>query len=302
MYAAFTEGMDRTGTVLHATAGCENSLTVQEIAERIVEITRPRCRTMLMRPYMRVVADKNDPLVWASNAKDEKIMRRLQWLAHMFSFNKIARQLERVADGIPKIPRVFMPFTHNEYNFCSRVPLKEYMPQFEKLAYMKLAIAGVNHHLIGCQEEPIEAAGLRDEALKQDLVKKVDITSTYSYVLSMIVLMLVSALASSHAGTLTAHIILVCVLFGLWVMAVGFLPAVFTSLNRGVGSHMFWLGEALSLTTMFGIVPLVLMLGDIDEYAVLQLNRKLFRGLDTSKDVVHIQCAQERKLVGDNVV
>jgi hypothetical protein len=129
-------------------------------------------------------------------------------------------------------------------------------------------------------------------------------TSTYSYVLCMIVHMLTSAkIASSHAGTRTARIIIVCVVFGLGVMIVGFLPAIFTSMNRGFGSYMFWLGESLSLTTVFGIVPLVMMFGDIDEYAVLHLDRNLYRALDMNSDVVPTQCAQEGKIARDiNVV
>merc|ERR1711874_581788 len=79
-------------------------------------------------------------------------------------------------------------------------------------------------------------------------------TSTYSYVLCMIVHMLTSAkIASSHAGTRTARIIIVCVVFGLGVLVVGF-------------------------------VPLVMMFGDIDEYAVLHLGRNLYRALDMNAE------------------
>merc|ERR1712187_1053264 len=52
--------------------------------------------------------------------------------------------------------------------------------------------------------------------------------------------------------------------FTLVTIILGFLPKVFPALVLGRGAYIFWLGEAVSLTSMFGVTPMLLIFGYVD--------------------------------------
>jgi hypothetical protein len=52
--------------------------------------------------------------------------------------------------------------------------------------------------------------------------------------------------------------------FSLVTIVLGFLPKVFPAMVVGRGAYIFWLGEAVSLTSMFGVTPLLLLFGYVD--------------------------------------
>merc|ERR1712187_920531 len=52
--------------------------------------------------------------------------------------------------------------------------------------------------------------------------------------------------------------------FTLVTIILGFLPKVFPALVLGRGAYIFWLGEAVSLTSMFGVTPMLQIFGYVD--------------------------------------
>lgn len=59
--------------------------------------------------------------------------------------------------------------------------------------------------------------------------------------------------------------ITICIaVFAFVTISLGFLPVIFPALVLGKGAYIFWLGEAVSLTSMFGVTPLLLVFGYVD--------------------------------------
>merc|ERR1712227_412680 len=95
-----------------------------------------------------------------------------------------------------------------------------------------------------------------------------------------------------------------CSVCGLAVTLIGILPGFFPSMNRGFGSYLFWLGEALGLSSIFGTAPLAVAFGDIDVYDALHIDRDLSKMWNTSSNIEGIAivgpAAQDRKVDGAN--
>lgn len=158
LYATFAEAVDREAGVIHATVGREHSPTIGEIYDLAQVFFAPRHRQTYFKPYCRVFGDRDDPRIGPSNDQDVAALLRLQKLLEILGQGKKAKLLGRAADGLRRIPRIFQVFTHTPYHFTSKIPLKDHVPDFDKSAYLKLAFAGVYHHLLGGRELPVVAA------------------------------------------------------------------------------------------------------------------------------------------------
>jgi hypothetical protein len=161
LYAAFAPSAGRKADVIYAAAGRHNSLLSSELLDIGADFYKHRRVFVLFPPYMRYAGEVDDPKVWESNAKDERVLSRMACVTSVIpGLGGFSKQLGRAARGIHKIPIVFSPFTHTAFNFVSAIPLEEYCLHFDKHAYMRLCYAGVHHHLLGGKEDPVEAAGL----------------------------------------------------------------------------------------------------------------------------------------------
>lgn len=140
--------------VLFATAGRENSLTMEEMVFRGLPFFQPKHRRIQRRPYIRKMAPRSSPGIDASFAKDKRQIRRLMMLTKFLRQKAATYGLSRALYALEKIEIVFPHYTHTPYRFVSIETINTVIPGFDVNEYYDLAIQGIYHFLLKGKEQP----------------------------------------------------------------------------------------------------------------------------------------------------
>ena len=150
----FNRTKNNTVTIIHATAGVKNSLSVEDITKKMGSYFEPRERRTNRRPFMRVVAEQNDPSIPTSFRKDKRYCWILLVITRIAFQRKQAATLQRLLVALGKIETVFSFYTHNTFRFESKQTIEDNIPGFDAADFMNVAHEGIHFFLLGGDEEP----------------------------------------------------------------------------------------------------------------------------------------------------
>lgn len=144
-------------SIYHATACIEHTCRIGDIIRTIVDFYR---RHPVHRPakmhYMGPGGARFKVREFRHHTAPTAAIRTF---AKVTGQRKLARQAQRLGEGLAKLNRSFPYFTSRTFEFQSSVPITD--PQFNAREYIELSCAGTYRYLLGKDDTEVSLAGRR---------------------------------------------------------------------------------------------------------------------------------------------
>jgi len=142
--SAFTETLDINNTlVIHATAGKENSIGINNISEYAVKFFTPD-KKMFLKPFLR---PRSVPI--KQSIRRDTIRLRVIALSLMLTGKiRAAKKIRKMIPSITKAVNGGNHFGHFDYNFDSKSSINEFVADFDAYSYCDLIHQGVYFYLL----------------------------------------------------------------------------------------------------------------------------------------------------------